>query len=124
MEALAPQLKTHRYEWQSLALMTRVQALHRRAEFALLEVDTFRSANRLVDSEWQRRIDEQTQLLGETSTQLLQLDAHFSQRYEGEAYREWLRSLFDWHIERLHSYQEICRKKLQVARQIYRAKHA
>ena len=119
MDMLAEKLKAHRYEWNSLALMARVLALQRRAEFNLLEVDVFHAHARPVDAEWRRRIREQSETLRDIATLRRRVLTHFRQRYHGEAFQEWVRTLFDLHVQRLRDGQAICRHKLILARRRY-----
>lgn len=119
MEELAPKLKSHRYEWDGMIIMARLLALHRQAEFAVMEVDYFHANNHPVVSEWQRRIDDQSRALKELTAMKRQVRAHFAQRYHGAAFEEWLRDLFDLHISNLQEAKRVSREKLKVARKLY-----
>ncbi len=119
MDALAPQLQAHRYEWESLALMARVLHLHRRAEFANEEVCYFHANNRPVDSEWQRRIDDQAGVLKDLGKLRILVRRHFGKRYFGRAFEEWVRHLFDLHEQRLHAAGLDAGRKRQLARRRY-----
>lgn len=121
MEQLAPRLKSHRYEWQSIVLMARVLALHRRAEYAQSEVDFFHANIRPVDTEWQRRLDDQAGILKELAALRRQVRAHFRKRYHGDAFAEWIRDLFDLHAQRLRDCRRVCRRKRAQARAFYAA---
>ena len=122
MDTLAPQLRAHRYEWTSIALMARVLALQRRADYNILEVDFFTANCRPCDSEWQRRINEQNQTLRDLGTMRRKVRAHFGKRYAGSAFEEWLRHLFDLPEQRICAGQKICRAKLKQARKFYNRK--
>lgn len=121
MDALAPRLKAHRYEWESLALMARVLHLHRRAAFANEEVVYFHANNRPVDSEWQRRLDDQAAILKDLRELRRRVRRHFAKRYFGKAQDEWVSDLFDFHEQRLEECGTISRRKLRIARQRYRS---
>ena len=119
MDQLAPKLRAHRYEWTGIALMARVLALQRRADYNILEVDFFTANSRPCDTEWQRRINEQNQTLRAIAVLRHKVRAHFGKRYAGSAFEEWLRHLFDLHEQRLRAGQPVCRAKLKRARQFY-----
>jgi hypothetical protein len=119
MQELAPQLTAHRHEWESTILMMRVLVLHRRAAAAIDEVDFFHANNRPVDSEWQRRLDDQAAILKELASMRREVRAHFGQRYHGDAFEEWVRDLFDFPSGRLQDCQRISRHKKQVAKKLY-----
>ena len=122
MDTLTPQLRAHRYEWNSIALMARVLALQRWADYNILEVDFFTANCRPCDSEWQRRINEQTQTLRDIVALRRKVRTHFGKRYTGSAFEEWLRHLFDLHEERIRAGQKVCRAKLKRARKFYNRK--
>jgi len=122
MDKLASKLKGaagHRYEWESIAIMARVLELQRRAAYNIEEVDFFHANARPVDSEWQRRLDEQRQTLRDIEAMRRRVVAHFGQRYHGKAFEEWVRHLFDLYVTRIEDCRKICRKKLAVARRTY-----
>jgi hypothetical protein len=119
MDALAPKLKAHRYEWDGIALMARVLALQRRAEYNLAEVDFFHANHRPVDTEWRRRINEQNQTLKDIAAMEKKVRAHFGKRYHGVAFEEWICHLFDLYAQRIHDCQKICRLKMDMARRTY-----
>jgi len=119
METLLPQVKTHRHEWRSHILMARLLDLHRRTAFAVLEVENFWANHRPVDSEWQRRLDDQDALLTELAATRVTVVEHFSERYWGKAFQEWVGTLFDVHADRLVRCGEVCRRKLEEARAEY-----
>lgn len=119
MQELAPQLTAHRFEWDSMIIMLRVLALHRRAAGAIDEVEFFHANNRPVDSEWQRRLDDQAAILKEMAALHREVRAHFSQRYYGDAFEEWLRDHFDLYITQLQDCRRICKTKKQAAQKLY-----
>lgn len=119
MDALAPRIRAHRYEWDGIALMARVLALQRRAEYNLAEVEFFHANHRPVDTEWQRRINEQNQTLKDLAAMQKKVRAHFGQRYHGAAFEEWLMHLFDLWALKIREAQKVCRKKLGLARREY-----
>jgi hypothetical protein len=119
MRALRPRLKAHRYEWDSLILMTRVLALHRRAEYAVLEIEFFHANTRPVDTEWQRRLDDQTRILRDLGSLRREVGIHFGKRYTGDAFREWIRDLFDLWTAKLKACQRQARTKKQLAARQY-----
>jgi hypothetical protein len=119
MEALAPKLEAHSFEWQSVILMARTMALQRRAAAEVAAVDTFYANNRPVDSEWRRRIREHSRMLRELTELRRRVRAHFRQRFHGTAFDEWLRHLFDLHLERVRACREACRARVRVARKRY-----
>lgn len=119
MDRLAPKLRAHRYEWHSVALMARVLALQRRADLNLLEVDYFTVNSRPCETEWQRRLNEQSQTIRDIAAMRRKVRAHFGKRYTGTAFEEWLRHLFDLHEQRLRDCQRICRRKLRHAKRQY-----
>ena len=120
MEALSPKVKSHRFEWDSIALMTRVMELQRRGEYAQLEVDFFHANERPVDSEWQRRLHDQAEILRDIAAMKKRVVSHFGKRYEGEGFEEWVRDLFDLHEARLREAGKICRRKMTAAKRRYR----
>lgn len=117
MDKLKP--RAHRYEWQSLALMARVWALLRRADYDILEVDFFTSNCRPCDTEWQRRLRSSAQTLRDIATMRRQVRAHFGKRYAGGDYEEWLRHLFDLHEQRIRAGRKICQRKMKLSRRHY-----
>jgi len=122
LDALRPKVKDHLYEWDSLTLMTRMLSLKRQAEFVVLEVDHFQSNTRPTVVEWQRRLNDQARTLRDLEKMRRQVNRHFSKRYHGDAYEEWLRDLFDLHVQRIEQCQIICRQKQAAARKKYAAK--
>ena len=121
MRALRPKLKRHLHEWDSLLLMAETMDLQRRADFALQEVDDFHPNCRPVDTEWQRRINDQRSILREIKALRKKIIGHFSRRYHGAAFEEWLRDLFDLRERRLKECTAVCRRKKAAAAKRYRA---
>lgn len=119
MDALAPRLKAHRFEWTSLSLMARAFALQRRAAYNIDEVDFFHANARPVESEWQRRLDEQRQTLRDIATLKSRIRAHFGKRYFGDAFDEWVNDLFDLYVYRIRDCRRICKQKKAVAARVY-----
>jgi hypothetical protein len=119
MEELAPKVRAHRFEWDTVALMARVLELQRRAEYNVLEVDHFHSNIRPVESEWRRRLDEQARTLKDIAAMQSRVRRHFSKRYHGDAFEEWQRDLFDQLVRRIKDCQKTCREKLKAARKVY-----
>jgi len=115
MESLESKLREHKYEWRCLILMARLLGIRRQAEYALSEVDYFHADVRLVDTEWRRRLREQAAAIKALGAIRKKVKAHFSKRYHGDAFEEWVRDLFDLHVKRLRDAQVICRGKLAVA---------
>ncbi|MCX5662507.1 MAG: family 20 glycosylhydrolase [Planctomycetota bacterium] len=122
MEALAPHVKSHRYEWLGIALMARALDLQRKAEFNLAEVDYFFPNHRPVDSEWQRRLDEQAATLREIAALRKRIIAHFGKRYHGKAFDEWVGQVFGVLEQRIKDVTKICRAKKALARKTYARK--
>lgn len=116
---LGRRVTRHRFEWRSLELMARVLRLHRRSEFAQLEVDYFHANTRPVDSEWQRRMRDARGILKDLLALRRTVRAHFSKRYHGAAFAEWLADLFDLHEARLRACLRTSGIKLPVARAAY-----
>jgi len=119
MDRLAPRVKAHRYEWDGIALMARVLALQRRAEYNLAEVEFFHANHRPVDTEWQRRIREQKATLRDFAAMKRRVRAHFGKRYHGAAFEEWISHLFDLFVQRIKDCRKQCRRKLHLARRTY-----
>jgi hypothetical protein len=119
MERLAPQLRAHRYEWESMILMARVLALHRRAEYHVLEVDFFHANVRPIPAEWDRRLREQKKTLDDFKRLRTRVHAHFSKRYFGQAFEEWIEDLFGTPVRRFNLLAAECRAKKALARQRY-----
>ncbi len=119
MVKLEKQVTAHQFEFQSLILMTRLQALDRKIDGTVNEVDYFHGNDRLVPEEWQRRLADQQQLLAEQAKLSEEIDAHFSQRYEGDAYQEWLRTIFDLRHDRLLAAQTESRQKLTRSQDLF-----
>lgn len=115
MEALEPQITHHQYEWKSLRLMARLLALQRRCSFALQEVHDFHANLHPVEPEWQRRLDDQKKLIGELGRMREDVHSHFSLRYTGQAFEEWISTLFDKYTEDLMACRTICQQKLEAA---------
>jgi len=101
MDELAPQLTAHQHEWESLRLMARLISLHRQADFAVLEVDYFRSTGRPVTPEWQRRLDDQARLTKEFKALRKEVKRHFGRRNTGAHFDEWLGHNFEVQVARL-----------------------
>ena len=72
-----------------------------------------------MDSEWQRRLDDQAGILRDLAVLRREVRAHFSQRYRGDAFREWLRDLFDLREAKLRECSRISRAKLRLAARQY-----
>jgi hypothetical protein len=119
MDALAPQVQTHRWEWQGIALLARALAWHRLAAAVQDEVEYFAAAQNLIDSEWQRRLDEQETVARSGKELKARLHAHFAERYYGAAFEEWLRDVFDAPTARMLAYAQHCRDALETARRTY-----
>jgi hypothetical protein len=119
MDALAPRVRRHRYEWESMALVTRVLHLQRRADYALLEVDYFHANFRPVEPEWQRRLKEQAAILRDLARLRRRVRRHFSRRYHGQAFQEWVQDLFNQYESRLMQAGAVCKQKLRQARRFY-----
>lgn len=119
MSAVASGIETHAYEWRSIELMARVLDLHRRAEFAQLEVDFFHANSRPVAAEWQRRINDEGHVLKDLRALRAEVRAHFGERCHGDAFREWVRDLFDLWERRLKECRAVCRAKKARARDVY-----
>jgi hypothetical protein len=119
METLRPRVNAHRYEWDGLILMAKVLNWHRRADFAVLEVEYFHAGQRLVEPEWERRMAEQARLLAEEPKLERMVRRHFAKRYAGDTFEEWVRDLFALRVEKLERCREACRLKLEAARQVY-----
>ena len=119
MRRLLPKVKTHRHEWQSMIRMTRVLMLHRRAEFAVSEVEFFHAADRLVDTEWTRRLADQRAILRDIAALRREVRVHFSRRYHGDAFEEWIRDLFDLHERKIKDCVRISGERLNASRRVY-----
>jgi len=119
MRALRPKVRDHVYEWDSLILMARVLSLHRRAEYAMLEVEFFHANTRPVDSEWQRRLDDQAGIVRDLRAMRREVAAHFGKRYTGDAFREWVRDLFDLWESKMRTCGAVARRKKVAAARIY-----
>lgn len=119
MEKLEKKVTSHMHEWRSMILMARALELQRRASYNIEEVDFFHANHRPSDTEWQRRLDEQAQTLKDIATMKKAIDAHFSKRYHGDAYNEWVNDLFDLYVTRIKDCQNICKKKLALAKREY-----
>jgi len=119
MKTLRPKIKKHVYEWDSLILMTQVTEVCKKANFALHEVEFFHANNRPVDTEWQRRIDDQKNILKNIADLRRKVIKHFSQRYCGDAFREWCRDLFDLWEKKLKQCMQISMQKKAIASKIY-----
>jgi hypothetical protein len=116
---LTPQVTSHLYEWECLVLLTRTLALHRRVNFAISEVDYFLPGYRPVTTEWERRLRDQETLRFELASLRQELAAHFGQRYHGEHFAEWLRSLCDVPAAKLEECTRIARERHAQARARY-----
>ena len=119
MRDLAPQLTTHRWEWEAVALLAGVLHWSRRADFAHEEMTYFKCNDLLPDSEWQRRIDEQAAINMDGAILREQVSAHFAQLYAGRAFQEWMRDVFDISLERTQNDTQACRVKLEISRTRY-----
>lgn len=113
-------IRSHVWEWDALRLMVETHKFHADVHFAGLEVDWFAAAQRPVDAEWQRRLDYQAnrRKLGHDLRRRVQ--SHFSQRYHGMAYREWLDHLFAVPQAKLDRLTATSRPALAAARKRYR----
>jgi hypothetical protein len=119
MEALAPKVKRHRYEWESWMLMARVLEWQRRAEYAQAEADYMDSGARPVEPEWQRRLDDQKGILRDLEGLKKRVRQHFGARYYGEGFEEWMRELFDLHERRVRESRAVSMEKLAQVRRTY-----
>ncbi len=116
MQDLAPKVKTHKFEWQSLILMTQVLRLQRRAEMIIHEADFVYANDRPLSHEWQRRIDDQALVTQEIAALRKKVMAHFAKRYHGEAFQEWDRHLWDFYLLRLKQVTPLCKAKIAKAK--------
>jgi len=119
MTKLAPKIRAHRYEWNSMLLMARVMRWQKRAAFNQLEVDAFAADCRLVEPEWQRRIDTQRDLLAEAKPLRKDVHEHFGKRYHGQAFDEWIENMIGRYERTLKQNQAVCRASLKKARKLY-----
>jgi hypothetical protein len=119
MEALAPKVRGHRYEWDSTILMARALELQRRADYNISEIDFFNANTLPIEVEWQRRIDEQNQTLRDIEALKKKITRHFGKRYHGVAHEEWVRHLFDLQVDRIKAGQKACKKKKAIAKRYY-----
>jgi hypothetical protein len=119
MEAFEPRLRAHRFEWQSIILMTRLLELHRRADAEIARAETSHADNRPVDSEWQRRIAAIDAILRAFARMRRDVHRHYSQRFHGAAFEEWVRHLFDLRNERLIACRAFCEDRRSDAAQRY-----
>lgn len=119
MESLLPKLKTHQHEWTSMIIMIRALRLHRRAEYAVLEVDFFHANSRPVPSEWDRRLEDQAAILRDFKKLRREARAHFGKRYYGAAFDEWLEDVFGAPIRRFADMAQECRRKKREAAKLY-----
>jgi hypothetical protein len=120
MFALAPQLKQHRYEWETVAWLARLLHWSRRLEAAHSEVTYFACNDRLPAYEFQRRLEDQAAILKDGRALRRTLRAHFAERYHGDAFEEWLRDVFDVPMALLHADTPLCRHKKTAAQTHYR----
>jgi hypothetical protein len=100
-------------------LLARALAWHRLAAAVQDEVEYFAAAQNLIDSEWQRRLDEQETVARSGKELKARLHAHFAERYYGAAFEEWLRDVFDAPTARMLAYAQHCRDALETARRTY-----
>ncbi len=119
METLLPQVQSHAFEWQSIILMLKVLKLHSELDNAIKEVEYFHANNRPVDSEWQRRIDDQKRLIGEIAGKRQTVRKHFGKRYHGSAFEEWIGDMFDLYEEKIKDCTATCKRKKERAKKIY-----
>ncbi len=124
MEALAPQVKRMRYEWDCLVWMARVLGLHRDVEAALREVEYFLASESLVPQEWTRRMEDHARLRDELAALRRNVAEHFSRRYHGRNFEEWLRFLFDVPSERLAHATSVSRERRAASERFYAARPA
>ncbi len=116
MQSLLPKVKTHKFEWQALILMTQVLQLQRKTEMVINEADFIYSNDRTLTHEWQRRIDEQKAVTLEIQALRKKVMSHFAKRYHGEAFNEWDRQLWACHLLRLKQVTPLCKAKLPKAK--------
>ena len=104
-----PRIKTHRYEWQSLTLMVMTLELQRKCAFACEESVWFGASRRIPPLQWQRLIRDHERCEKEIITLRRRVEAHFSKRYHGKAFQDWLCYLFGPTGERLRDSLAFCR---------------
>ncbi len=119
MRELAPQLQTHQWEWEAVALLAGVLHWSRRLNFAHEEMTYFECNDLLPDSEWQRRIDEQAAISADGAALRGQVSTHFAQLYAGRAFQEWIRDVFDVPLEQVQRDTQSCYAKLENSRTRY-----
>jgi hypothetical protein len=90
------------------------------ARFAALEVDSFLCDCRLVEPEWARRIKAQRDLLSQLKGLRKTVKSHFGERYEGAAFAEWIRHMFDGDEAELNSCLEVSRRKKEEAAAVFK----
>lgn len=122
MDALSRKVKSHRYEWDGMALLARALNVQRRAKESLAEVEYFAPNHRPVDSEWQRRINDQKEVLGMLVAMRQKVRKHFSKRWHGKAFEEWVGQIFDVDEAHLKRIGAECRKKLSASKKHYQSR--
>jgi hypothetical protein len=119
MRSLTPKLKSHRYEWESLALSAELFSLRRRLEYYISEVEYFHSNHRPNEGEWVRRLADQASGLKEIAVMRKRLVTHFGKRFYGQHFEEWIVDVLDLHERRLKECRVESRRKLKLARKVY-----
>lgn len=111
LEKLTSKIKTHQYEWQSLVLMVQVFSEYRKIDFFLLETEIFYTNNRLPLKVWERIFDDYNRLLNGIIDLKQHIHKHFSQRYSGIHYQEWLDYIFNVRLDKMKYCKEIILSK-------------
>ena len=119
MDALESQVLAHVWEWKCLSLMARVLSWQKRAAAVQDEVDYFKGGVRLPAPEWQRRLNDQAEIMRSGTALRADVASHFGERYAGDAFEEWLRDVFDAPMSRLQNCAAICRNNMEIARERY-----
>ncbi len=116
MALLEPALKRGCREWQTIALMVRILAVIKSAEaMGSGEVALYHCGNRLMPSEWKRRMEANRKTRAHLEALREEALAHLAPVYRPDSLAEWFCAVFDLPIARLREVDHEMKKRLALA---------
>ena len=99
MDELEPDLISHKFEWKSLKLMVELYKMYKKIDPLLHEARYFQHEDLLIDTQWKRMINQMNNAIEEIARLRQRIQEHFSQRYHGKSFNEWLKFIFNYEFQ-------------------------
>ena len=94
LKSAGEMVQNHAFEWRSLMLLAEVYRWQRHCADASHDMEFFLCAPRMVTEWWDKELLRLESLLGEGGALKERTISHFSERYYGLAFDEWINALF------------------------------